>query len=132
MNEVDDVPSPPLSFTFVHRYEVRESRIPQDQLEFVGGCEHDHGEKCDELCPCILDGYKEDEKPEPNYRADGRLRLKSNARIINECNNMCSCGETCTNKVVGRGRKIPLEIFRTEKKGWGEWHFYIASLVLSG
>ncbi|TKR58043.1 hypothetical protein L596_030667 [Steinernema carpocapsae] len=45
--------------------------------------------------------------------------LKNNTWII-ECSSACKCyGGFCPNKVVQQGRKIPLMLFWTEKKGWG-------------
>ncbi|CAK5268632.1 unnamed protein product [Mycena citricolor] len=40
-------------------------------------------------------------------------------QIVVECNPYCSCPETCPNRVAQRPRHIPIEIFRTEKQGWG-------------
>lgn len=40
---------------------------------------------------------------------------------IYECQSACSCSENCSNRVVERGRKIPLNIFRTDdNRGWGK------------
>ncbi|XP_005149542.2 histone-lysine N-methyltransferase SETMAR [Melopsittacus undulatus] len=41
------------------------------------------------------------------------------ARPVFECNAMCHCGESCSNRVVQRGLQFRLEVFKTEKKGWG-------------
>ncbi|NXJ98410.1 SETMR methyltransferase, partial [Corythaixoides concolor] len=41
------------------------------------------------------------------------------ARPVFECNAMCRCGESCQNRVVQRGLQLRLEVFKTEKKGWG-------------
>ncbi len=38
---------------------------------------------------------------------------------ISECNELCSCGPDCWNRVVGRGRTVPLEVFETAKCGFG-------------
>ncbi|KAI1609451.1 histone-lysine N-methyltransferase SUV39H [Exophiala viscosa] len=38
---------------------------------------------------------------------------------ITECNEFCRCGNDCLNRVVGKGRTVPLEIFQTEKCGFG-------------
>ena len=40
---------------------------------------------------------------------------------IYECNRRCTCGDVCKTRVVQRGRKVPLEIFKTENRGWGEY-----------
>ncbi|KFV07852.1 Histone-lysine N-methyltransferase SETMAR, partial [Tauraco erythrolophus] len=41
------------------------------------------------------------------------------ARPVFECNALCRCGENCQNRVVQRGLQLRLEVFKTEKKGWG-------------
>ncbi|ETI19741.1 hypothetical protein G647_08754 [Cladophialophora carrionii CBS 160.54] len=38
---------------------------------------------------------------------------------ITECNEVCSCGPDCLNRVVSKGRTVPLEIFQTQKCGFG-------------
>ncbi|KAJ3997135.1 hypothetical protein F5050DRAFT_1479922 [Lentinula boryana] len=45
--------------------------------------------------------------------------LKSNGLPVFECNSLCGCDERCLNRVVGRGRKIPIMIQKTRRKGWG-------------
>ncbi|KAI5209657.1 hypothetical protein AUEXF2481DRAFT_89676 [Aureobasidium subglaciale EXF-2481] len=39
--------------------------------------------------------------------------------VLYECNSRCRCGPNCKNRLVQRGRKIPLEVFRTSKRGFG-------------
>ncbi|NXG63615.1 SETMR methyltransferase, partial [Hemiprocne comata] len=41
------------------------------------------------------------------------------ARPVFECNTLCQCGDSCQNRVVQRGLQLRLEVFQTEKKGWG-------------
>uniref|UniRef100_A0A3Q3N4M1 SET domain and mariner transposase fusion gene n=1 Tax=Mastacembelus armatus TaxID=205130 RepID=A0A3Q3N4M1_9TELE len=36
-----------------------------------------------------------------------------------ECNALCSCGDTCSNRVVQRGLRLRLEVFSTWNRGWG-------------
>jgi histone-lysine N-methyltransferase SUV39H len=43
---------------------------------------------------------------------------------IIECNRSCGCGQDCWNRVVQKGRTLPLEIFMTPKCGFGESHQY--------
>ncbi|KAI4728555.1 SET domain-containing protein [Aureobasidium sp. EXF-10728] len=38
---------------------------------------------------------------------------------IYECNELCNCGKNCKNRLVQKGRTVPLEIFRTRKRGFG-------------
>ncbi|CAG0906599.1 unnamed protein product [Cyprideis torosa] len=52
------------------------------------------------------------------YLPDGRLKEISTAPLY-ECNSKCLCGPQCPNRVVQKGRQVPLTIFRTRDKGWG-------------
>jgi histone-lysine N-methyltransferase SUV39H len=38
---------------------------------------------------------------------------------IYECNVNCRCGPRCKTRLVQKGRKVPLVIFRTRDRGWG-------------
>ncbi|KAK6006399.1 hypothetical protein QM012_006809 [Aureobasidium pullulans] len=38
---------------------------------------------------------------------------------IYECNELCRCGSGCKNRLVQKGRTVPLEIFKTLKRGFG-------------
>ncbi|KAI0541277.1 histone-lysine N-methyltransferase [Xylaria digitata] len=51
----------------------------------------------------------------------GHLRSKmlTSRNPIYECHESCICSPDCPNRVVERGRKVPLQIFRTENRGWG-------------
>lgn len=52
----------------------------------------------------------------------GRLRssMMNSHTPLYECHSGCSCRSSCPNRVVERGRTIPLEIFRTKDRGWGK------------
>lgn len=39
---------------------------------------------------------------------------------IYECNELCKCGSNCKNRLVQKGRTVPLEIFKTSKRGFGK------------
>ncbi|KAI1357597.1 SET domain-containing protein [Xylaria arbuscula] len=51
----------------------------------------------------------------------GHLRSKvlTSRNPIYECHESCVCSPDCSNRVVERGRKLPLQIFRTANRGWG-------------
>ena len=38
---------------------------------------------------------------------------------IYECNLNCNCGPYCKSRLVQKGRKVPLTIFKTKTRGWG-------------
>ena len=48
--------------------------------------------------------------------------LEGEKQEIIECNSSCGCGQDCWNRVVQKGRTLPLEIFMTPKCGFGESH----------
>ncbi|CAK4033509.1 Histone-lysine N-methyltransferase SUV39H1 [Lecanosticta acicola] len=39
--------------------------------------------------------------------------------IIYECNQNCNCGPVCKSRLVQKGRKVPLTVFKTKDRGWG-------------
>uniref|UniRef100_A0A8C6T0J5 Euchromatic histone-lysine N-methyltransferase 2 n=1 Tax=Neogobius melanostomus TaxID=47308 RepID=A0A8C6T0J5_9GOBI len=56
------------------------------------------------------------------YDKDQRLLQEFNKiepPLIFECNVACSCYRTCKNRVVQAGIKVRLQLYRTEKMGWG-------------
>ncbi|KAK2834032.1 hypothetical protein Q7C36_014733 [Tachysurus vachellii] len=56
------------------------------------------------------------------YNKDQRLLQEFNKiepPLIFECNLACSCHKTCKNRVVQAGIKVRLQLYRTEKMGWG-------------
>ncbi|XP_044610868.1 histone-lysine N-methyltransferase SETMAR [Equus asinus] len=58
-----------------------------------------------------------------NYDANLRLRAigseTERAEPVFECNVLCQCSDQCKNRVVQRGLQFHLQVFKTEKKGWG-------------
>ncbi|XP_030645115.1 histone-lysine N-methyltransferase EHMT2 [Chanos chanos] len=56
------------------------------------------------------------------YDKDQRLLQEFNKiepPLIFECNMACSCYRMCKNRVVQSGIKVRLQLYRTEKMGWG-------------
>ncbi|KAI0109692.1 SET domain-containing protein [Nemania sp. FL0031] len=48
-----------------------------------------------------------------------RSKILTSRDPIYECHEKCVCTPDCPNRVVERGRKVALQIFRTENRGWG-------------
>jgi len=44
---------------------------------------------------------------------------RESRHAIYECNPKCSCGPGCKTRLVQKGRKVPLTIFKTPNRGWG-------------
>lgn len=116
VNDIDSEPCPPLVFKWIEEYHLG-SNVPVRDDHFSTGCSCP-GDECDirdpNTCECLDDS---DEKKFA-YDIDGLIHHRPGTAII-ECNNRCGCGRTCPNRVVQRGRRMPLEIFKTQKKGWG-------------
>ena len=88
-------------------------------------------------CTCVIDrasGQRFDDLQQPivpyQRRSDGLVVLSDDYMLneltpsahhfeISECNDKCGCGPDCANRVVGRGRTVPLEVFETDKCGFG-------------
>lgn len=54
---------------------------------------------------------------EGRLAADGALAYPN--LVILECTDACGCDQDCPNRVVQRGRQVPLELFKTKHVGWG-------------
>ncbi|KAK7933262.1 hypothetical protein WMY93_004158 [Mugilogobius chulae] len=56
------------------------------------------------------------------YDSEGRLPLdfcQREPQVLYECNHACSCWRTCRNRVVQNGLRVRLQVYRTQKIGWG-------------
>ncbi|XP_034056161.1 histone-lysine N-methyltransferase EHMT1a isoform X1 [Gymnodraco acuticeps] len=56
------------------------------------------------------------------YDGEGRLPLDFCQReppVLFECNHACSCLRSCRNRVVQNGLRLRLQLFRTQRMGWG-------------
>ncbi|XP_038123684.1 histone-lysine N-methyltransferase EHMT1a isoform X2 [Cyprinodon tularosa] len=56
------------------------------------------------------------------YDSEGRLPLdfcEWEPPVLFECNLACSCWRTCRNRVVQNGLRVRLQLYKTEKMGWG-------------
>lgn len=79
-------------------------------------------------CQCYVLGKRCDPRAEHccpsmagavfGYTKTGKVRVVPGTPLY-ECNSKCSCPMDCWNRVIQRGRTMPLAIFRTENRGWG-------------
>ncbi|XP_077864438.1 histone-lysine N-methyltransferase EHMT1-like [Saccoglossus kowalevskii] len=56
------------------------------------------------------------------YEKDGRLTKDFNALeppLLFECNRACGCWNTCNNRVIQNGSRCHLQLYRTNRMGWG-------------
>nr|XP_020035656.1 histone-lysine N-methyltransferase SETMAR isoform X1 [Castor canadensis] len=66
-------------------------------------------------CSCV----RHDENYDDNMcLRDTGLEAKY-AKPVFECNVLCQCSDHCRNRVVQKGLQFHLQVFQTDKKGWG-------------
>uniref|UniRef100_A0A8C6SIW9 SET domain and mariner transposase fusion gene n=1 Tax=Neogobius melanostomus TaxID=47308 RepID=A0A8C6SIW9_9GOBI len=70
-----------------------------------------------ESCSCLLTHGQA-------YTLQGTLLARDTAHStctspVFECNTLCSCGDSCSNRVVQSGVRHKLEVFCTTNRGWG-------------
>ncbi|NXH43010.1 SETMR methyltransferase, partial [Dicaeum eximium] len=65
-------------------------------------------------CPCLSRGHGCSGPQEQQEQRE----LPFSSPVF-ECNSLCSCGEGCPSRLVQRGLRLRLQVFRTASKGWG-------------
>ena len=129
VNDVDDS-SPPVNFRFINDNFLG-SGVQRLGDDFIVGCtcrpENGRGIGCEYLsCECV----QESDADEQGHRHFAYSAAQSNAGCLRdvhlrtrnhiyECNSKCNCADNCKNRVVQKGRQVPLEIFKTANRGWG-------------
>jgi histone-lysine N-methyltransferase SUV39H len=127
-NDVDEE-ALPYNFRFIETAILgADVEVPDE--EFHTGCECEKDVDCMfKDCQCLQE-MKETDADEHgkiySYHSQGdRKECLRGAKLesrdpIYECHAGCACSSACSNRVVERGRKIPLNIFKTDDgRGWG-------------
>ncbi|KAH7160084.1 histone lysine methyltransferase, partial [Dactylonectria estremocensis] len=140
VNEVDSQVLPK-GFRFINSNALGHGVEPAE-VSFRSGCSCSSDIDCQYMgCLCLADLEEDDSGDEEGGRMDldgpdlpkkayayhahgskaGLLRSNfHNSKVpIYECHQGCACSIECSNRVVERGRTIPLQIFRTIDRGWG-------------
>lgn len=144
INNTGDGASLPPNFRFISE-NVLGKGVSRVDASFLSGCECTSVEDCMYGgCECLsdlpdLDAELVDSDGDSSGRNGDQSRVKKFAyyssgesagllrasylhtrTAIFECHEQCSCGPGCPNRVVERGRTLPLQIFRTsDGRGWG-------------
>ncbi|GLB41257.1 putative set domain-containing protein [Lyophyllum shimeji] len=126
VNDVDDEDGPPLPprFRYIeseYRYSNKVERI--DEAAYFVRCECER--ECTKAvwCECQGESGVVDKRGNKTfaYTTDGlfRFNVPQGVEVI-ECNPYCHCERnTCPNRVAQRPRDVPVEIFKTDDRGWG-------------
>ncbi|KAJ3766405.1 hypothetical protein FB446DRAFT_767431 [Lentinula raphanica] len=121
--------TPPWEFYYTNEMLLGQGVLPPSRSQLTGcDCE---GGRCHlnrNKCSC----WKKQERFTAGYGVSGFMYealqeggngngvvLKANGLPVFECNSLCGCGEECRNRVVSRGRQVPITLKKTHKKGWG-------------
>ncbi|KHG14196.1 Histone-lysine N-methyltransferase SUVR5 -like protein [Gossypium arboreum] len=127
-NEQNAGPSMPWeNFTYVTSSLLDQS-LDLDVESMQLGCTCSNSTCCPETCDHVylFDNDYEDARDIYGKPMRGRFPYDDKGRIIleegylvYECNHMCSCNKACPNRVLQKGVRVKLEVFKTENKGWG-------------
>ncbi|PHH49734.1 Histone-lysine N-methyltransferase,H3 lysine-9 specific dim-5 [Ceratocystis fimbriata CBS 114723] len=145
VNDIDDTVMP-RDFQFISTIQYGAGVAPVED-SFRSGCECLDDRSCHSRgCSCLGEVVSGDSSDDEgggggNYRGSSvsvkktlltaycvrgpRIGLLRQAALeslapIYECHQACSCSRNCVNRVVERGRTVPLQIFRTSNgRGWG-------------
>jgi euchromatic histone-lysine N-methyltransferase len=105
INNIDN--ARPTSFKYITR-----NRGPSLTAQGSQGCDCTDGCSNSATCTCIV-------------KNGGEIPFNFNGAVVHakplifECGPSCKCPPSCHNRVSQLGMKIPLEVFRTAKTGWG-------------
>ncbi|KAJ6480255.1 hypothetical protein C8R45DRAFT_350282 [Mycena sanguinolenta] len=111
VNEIDDqeVPDKIAAFQYL-----------EGEYQFKIGIDPEHLPLVE--CPC-LDGdcaTRQCHGQSCDYDSQGRIKNISEVDQIVQCNERCLCPDDCPNRDVSlRPRQFGIQIFKTEKAGWG-------------
>ncbi|KAF8811272.1 SET domain-containing protein [Phlegmacium glaucopus] len=118
-NNVDSEATPPWEFYYTNQMWLGEGVPPPDIKSLVsctckGGCNPKS-----KTCACLLRQREVVGDPLLEFAYDKNGKLKIPGYPIFECNDLCGCSDECRNRVVQHGRKVSVDIAKTEAKGWG-------------
>ncbi|RLN04272.1 uncharacterized protein C2845_PM13G11580 [Panicum miliaceum] len=106
INTIDDVQPTPFRYITRIKYPSGLTKIRHQGCDCTNGCSDSAS------CACTV-------------KNGGEIPFNLNGAIVNEkplifeCGPFCKCPPSCQNRVSQHGMKIPLEVFRTTKTGWG-------------
>ncbi|KAL8955300.1 MAG: hypothetical protein Q9193_006798 [Seirophora villosa] len=129
VNEFDQT-SPSIQFQFVNDSILGRGVLKAPKEVMIGcTCRKDNGRNigCEYLsCDCLHDSANNDNgnkvfpySAAKNSTACLRDFYLQSRHHIYECNDHCNCNLNCKNRNVQHGRRVELEIFKTQNRGWG-------------
>jgi len=138
LNDTGDGATIPPNFRFISE-SILGPGVEKAEEGFQTGCECKNDRDCmysgchclGELVDSSDEGEESDYKKKIAYHSSGKKKgflrdeFVDSREPIYECHDLCSCSAACPNRVVERGRTVPLQIFRTmDGRGWGQCFFF--------
>ncbi|KAJ7827136.1 SET domain-containing protein [Mycena olivaceomarginata] len=117
VNQIDEEELPPgigTLFPYVERKYIFDVGMAESRT-LLAGCRCRGTKGCAKAQQCSCQSNLEGP---PAYTPQGLFAFNTDSEII-ECNTACECGPKCINRVAQLPRRIPVQIFKTEKRGWG-------------
>lgn len=110
--------------------EYSKDRIPTKGVDlilspdFLAGCDCEDECQNRNTCAChqlTITASKANPAGQPNYNAGYLFRRLREPAItgVYECNARCKCSYKCYNRVAQNGLTHRLQVFKTDRKGWG-------------
>ncbi|XP_077519248.1 histone-lysine N-methyltransferase eggless-like isoform X2 [Amblyomma americanum] len=121
VNSVDDTYPAFVEYSS-ERYAGKGVNLNLDE-EFLCGCDCEDDCQDREKCSCqqltvaATEALASGRNPDAGYHH--RRLLEPHVTGVYECNSQCHCSRRCFNRVVQNGLRSRLQVFKTEKRGWG-------------
>ncbi|OMO73766.1 hypothetical protein COLO4_26875 [Corchorus olitorius] len=106
VNTIDGEKPPRFNYVRQMIYPNWYRRIPPKGCDCTSGCSESGN------CSCVVKNGGE-----IPYNHNGSI--VESKPLVYECGPACKCPPSCYNRVSQKGIKLPLEIFKTELRGWG-------------
>ncbi|XP_077995961.1 histone-lysine N-methyltransferase EHMT1-like [Glandiceps talaboti] len=115
-NQIDLTP-PPDDFVYIVESCLTQPLYIHNTINHLCACDCNGDCSSISICTCAVNSKQ------CWYDEDGKLKASFNFKqppIIFECNRRCKCWITkCHNRVVQKGMRYQLQVFRTRNIGWG-------------
>ncbi|KAL1689223.1 hypothetical protein GGG16DRAFT_58200 [Schizophyllum commune] len=129
VNEINDelLPALPKGFRYKEQGNDLGPGVRKTSSEFMVSCNcategyRCHPRKCN--CHDVSEIKVTNKSGHPIFAYDREKKYRfpqvDDSFEVVECNQLCSCDDTCQNRVAQLPRRIPIEIFRTPNRSWG-------------
>ncbi|KAG8888844.1 hypothetical protein FRB98_006630 [Tulasnella sp. 332] len=122
----DDCPQLPLGFKYIEKDYITSPKVwnpeSSSRLNATGcPCTGECDMRGNADCACQSHSAMDKRfaySPKGIFQFNNSSDERDNVEVF-ECTNACSCSANCPNRTSQRPRDVPLEVFKTQKCGWG-------------